>query len=183
MPLINFLRAKMIEMPGVSVATPVVPNAKEDFKRMVEFYGMTPFVYQQTFQLHRGKSEMVQIVSGPEPSVDCRAFSTFVLIQAGSHGRKLNRLVIVLGESIERPQIGWANFDGYPQATNTAEHKGPGEEGASVALDGFRGGVLCKGAVNVEVDQLALQAGSVVECEKTPDLIRWRVASGWCASC
>merc|ERR1719329_84728 len=138
---------------------------------------MTPFVYQQMFAVHRGKPEMVSIVGGSEPSVDCKAFSTLVLQESGSHRRKIKKFVVVLGE-VERAQIGWAHVGSSYScfgADLNADHKGPGEEASSVALDGFRGSVVCKGEVVVSVPELSLQAGSVVHCDMTSTHFSWMV--------
>ena len=97
MPLINFLRAKAIETPVVvPVKVPVVyPNAdgkvgndkEQDFYRLVEYYGMTPFVYGQCFWLHRGLAgQGGQCTAGAEPSVTCTAWNTYVLRPDGHDG-------------------------------------------------------------------------------------------------
>ena len=184
-PLINFLRARAIETPGTIVPPPQAmeslhPSGPARLNRMVdmvEHFGMTPFVYQQRLELHRGKPEMVRITNGVEPSAEFRAFSTLVLSSRDcqrrrAHERTVRTFKVVLGDSIERPQIGWAAIDpsgksGF-KSDPDPQAKGPGEEGDAFALDGFRGGVLNKGQLLHEVggQGLVLKAGSVVLCER-----------------
>ena len=174
-PLINFLRARAIETPGTIVPPPEAgaPLDSERMIDMIEYFGMTPFVYQQRFQLHRGKPEMVRITNGVEPSAEFRAFSTLVLSSRDcqrrrAHERTVRTFTVVLGDSIERPQIGWAAIDPSGKSGPDPQAKGPGEEGDAFALDGFRGGVLNKGQLLHEVggQGLVLKAGSVVLCER-----------------
>ena len=182
-PLINFLRARAIETPGTIVPPPEAgaPLDSERMIDMIEYFGMTPFVYQQRFQLHRGKPEMVRITNGVEPSAEFRAFSTLVLSSGDcarhcqrvrAHERAVRTFTVVLGDSIERPQIGWAAIDPSGKAGFKSDPdpqaKGPGEEGDAFALDGFRGGVLNKGQLLHEVggQGLVLKAGSVVLCAR-----------------
>ena len=89
-------------------------------------------------------------------------------------------------DSVERPQIGWANKQGFgSQLGQLGELKGVGEEGHSIALDGLRGGVCFNGAVHTPLDALTLQAGSVVTCDRHGEMCRWLVdgrevaAVGW----
>ena len=79
-------------------------------------------------------------------------------------------------DSVERPQIGWANKQGFgSQLGQLGELKGVGEEGHSIALDGLRGGVCFHGAVHTPLDALTLQAGSVVTCDRYGEMWRWLV--------
>ena len=179
-PLLNFLRARAIETPGTIVPPPQAmeslhPSGPARLNRMVdmvEHFGMTPFVYQQRLELHRGKPEMVRITNGVEPSAEFRAFSTLVLGPAGSHERAVRTFTVVLGDSIERPQIGWAAIDpigksGFKRDPDP-QAKGPGEQDHAFALDGFRGGVMNRGELLHEVggQGLVLKVGSVVLCER-----------------
>ena len=54
MPLINFLRAKAIEVPAYPVSVPEAMKENKDFQRLVEYYGLTPGVFQQRFVHHLG---------------------------------------------------------------------------------------------------------------------------------
>lgn len=185
MPLINYLRDKAIAAPDAAVDLPRMTNAAGEpvaahtsasFKRMVEYYGMTPFVYQQAFSVWRGDVAQCSLTYGPEASVSCKVWSTCKLHSVG-HERSVKSFEIVLGASIERVQVGWAQYEcGYfDQSQGTSEHKGVGEEGSSIALDAHQGGVKCGGIVLVAVPELTIQAGSVLTCERTPTHYRWLV--------
>ena len=75
---VDFLRAKAIETPNAAPACPPAigedtteegksnHRAKSDFRRMLKFYGMTPFVYQLAVSLHRGQPGTASFVSGME---------------------------------------------------------------------------------------------------------------------
>jgi len=187
MPLVDFLRAKAIETPGATaVSPPAIGDDKErtvtehksagklrsDFRRLLEYYGMTPFVYQLVVSLHRGQPDTASFVAGVEPGANCTNWSTCML-SPGHHERKVVSFSVTL-DSVERPQIGWAASKFTPQH-QTGELKGVGEDGASIALDGLRGGVCMNGAVHMPLDALTLQAGSVVTCERTDAVWRWLV--------
>lgn len=171
--LINFLRAKAIEAPSSRAEVPAEVKTSADFHRVVDYYGMTPFVYQQCFSLHRGQERTGEISSGPEPSIDSAAWTTFFL-RANGHARILNSFEVVIG-SVERPQIGWAEISVYKPQFSASEHKGVGEEEASVALDRDRGGIFHAGKCKPSTPNLALQAGTVVACEKTRHHFRWLI--------
>ena len=203
MPLVDFLRAKAIETPG---ATPVSPpaigdevdfpeegtsikwksiRARSDFHRLLEYYGMTPFVYQLVVSLRRGQPGTVSYVAGVEPGANCTNWSTCMLSEATPRfcsseerfcvERKVLSFSVTL-DSIERPQIGWASANTFHQQLQAGELKGVGEDGASIALDGLRGGVCINGeVVHTPVDALTLQAGSVVTCERKDAAWHWLV--------
>lgn len=183
-PLIDFLRAKAIETPSMPAHFPKLPDGLDatDFYRAVEYFGLTPFVYQQRFHLHRGLAGSAGIVDGPEPSVSCTSWSTFLLHPLGGHSRgQLKSFEIVL-ESSDCPQIGWAAYTahgvpGFNPASGSSgsSGKGLGEEGLTIALDGHRRGVYSSGTQVVATPALALQAGSVVACEFNHSHFRWLV--------
>lgn len=183
LPLINFLRAKAIETPGSRVSIPsrdngylVSPASKEDFERVVDYFGMTPFVYQQEWSLHRGPKENMSSASGTEPSTSCATWSTFMLRPEPCHDRIIKSFTVVL-DSVERPQIGWASMGSgcdFASSIDSQEHKGVGEEGSSIGLDGVRGGICHQGSVQQAV-QVNLQAGSVVTCTREETTYKWLV--------
>ena len=175
LPLINYLRAKAIETPESLVPAPKV-GEEDAFKRVVEYYGMTPFLYQQSFSLYRGLSGQANIIGGLEPSVSCTTWSTFILSPRNNHDRRVVSFSVAL-DSVERPQIGWSSStsSSFPSRVGNNETKGVGDEQASVALDGLRGGVCMNGQVQTAVSGLTLQAGSVVTCELSNGPWRWLV--------
>ena len=189
MPLVDFLRAKAIETPD---ATPAFPPAigddrertatelksagilRGDFRRLLEYYGMTPFVYQLVVSLHRGQPSTASFVTGVEPGANCTNWSTCMLSPGHHHQRKVVSYSVTL-DSVERPQIGWASHTSFTPQHQVGELKGVGEDRASIALDGLRGGVCMDGAVHMPLDALTLQAGSVVTCERMDAVWRWLV--------
>lgn len=55
-PMINFLRAKACETPlGPPIKSPVLRDyeLRQDFYRLVEYFGMTPGIYPVGIELHR----------------------------------------------------------------------------------------------------------------------------------
>lgn len=183
LPLINFLRAKAIETP----ALPALPFPKEyvseterqhllsAFHRVVEHYGMTPFVYQQHFCFRGGLRREGEIACGPEPAISCAAWTTFSL-EPVHHDLHVKSFEVVF-DSIERLQIGWTH-KGQLGAVEAADHKGPAQLPHSIALDCDRLGVFLSNASVVKFSELSIKAGSVVTCERaqgTPRRITWLV--------
>ena len=189
MPLVDFLRAKAIETPEAApVRPPYIGEVKivasieaapslraiSDFRRVLEYYGMTPYVYQLAASLRRGQPENASFVAGVEPGANCTNWSTCVLTPLHSHHERRVVSFSVTLDSVERPQIGWAASN-FAQQLQAGELKGVGEDGYSIALDGLRGGVCINGAVHMPLDALTLQAGSVVTCERKDAAWRWLV--------
>ena len=185
LPLINYLRDKAIAEPSVAVDLPHAKNAQgqhlavheyRSFRRLVEYYGMTPFVYQQAFELWRGDEAHSSFTCGPEAAVSCTVWSTYQLGPVG-HTRGVKSFEIILGASIERVQVGWAIIDGsnFPKQLGPKEHTGVGDTGASIALAVHHGGVKCAGEALATVPQLRIQAGSVLTCERTLTHYKWLV--------
>lgn len=185
MLLIHYLRAKAIAPPSSLVAPPNINKICEkkgitinDFHRLVEYYGITPFLYPLKFVLHRDLKNCADEVSfGPEPSVACATWTTFCLQPVFRNGRTLVESFDVLLGSIDRPQIGWADLtlEGFHKNDTVSDHKGVGEVGWSVALDRDRGGIFFQGQCKVPVSNLALQAGTRVTCQQTITELRWLV--------
>ena len=179
-PLLNFLRAKSIEtttMPAkapFSTTTETDDTSQVDFYRLLVHYGMTYFVYPAQFVLHRGETTSVTMGSGPNPAVISTNWSTFLLKEL-HHERKIARFSIQLDGPTERAQIGWATPNYFAANVNATDVKGIGEEGASIALDVHRGGICFEGVNKVPVPGLALEAGTIITCEKSNHNFRWLV--------
>ena len=177
LPLINFLRAKAIEdcMPHLPAELTQATKESVDFKRVVEHYTMTPFVFPLRFNVWRGSADNATIDGGEEPRVTSTTWSTYNLSPV-RHTRSVSSFEVVLGAGIERPQVGWfASCSSFGQKVVAGEHKGLGEEGSSIALDSLRGGVQMNGTTLKAVSSLSLQEGSVVTCENTDAHFRWLV--------
>ena len=131
-PMINFLRARAISTPlAPPVRSPQLPSGdREDFYRMVEFYGMTAGIYPTIIELHRGDQRSVDIEG---KCVECSEWSTFTL-QTQGHLRQILSYEIVLG-NVERMQIGWINEKKYIENLSNEPHNGVGEEANSLGID------------------------------------------------
>ena len=142
-PMINYLRAK-------ASATPLAPPVKsphlrdyemrQDFYRLVEYFGMTPGIYPTMIELHRGEPGSAEIGTFPDCFVKSSEWSTFT-VQTQGHKREITSFEVVLG-NVERMQIGWINESRYVENLSNDHKNGVGEEENSLALDCCRGGLL-----------------------------------------
>ena len=136
---------------------------RQDFYRLVEFYGMTPGIYPTVIELHRGEPNTAQIGEFPDCFVKSSEWSTFT-IQTLGHKRDITSFEVVLG-NVERMQIGWINESRYVENLSEGAKNGVGEEENSLALDCCRGGLLNQGEFT-KLDGLSIGAGSVIRCEQ-----------------
>ena len=162
MPLINFLRAKAIEAPAYPVSVPEAMKENKDFQRLVEYYGLTPGVFQHRFVHHLGAARALQICNGVEATASCDSFISYKLDGLG-HSRAVQSYTVVIGETMERPQIGWMHVNQRPDFTKTA---GVGEFDDSYALDRNRGGIVHGGSVSTPLSGLTIQAGTAITCRR-----------------
>ena len=140
-PMINFLRAKACETPlGPPVKSPHPKDyeLRQDFYRMVDFYGMTPGIYPAVIELHRGEPGSAEIGSFPDCFVKSNEWLTFT-VQTQGHSRDITSFEVVLG-NVERMQVGWINESRYVENLSNDHRNGVGEEENSLGLDCCRGG-------------------------------------------
>eukprot|EP01082_Thalassiosira_pseudonana_P013758 g12475.t1 g12475 contig6:1989454-1990695(+) len=165
-PMINYLRAKANETPlGPPVKSPHLKEyeARMNFYRMVEFYGMSLGIYPCNIELYRGDVGCADISDYPDCSVTARDWSTFTL-QTQGHEREIISFEVVLG-NVERMQIGWINESKYVENLSNDKNNGVGEELNSLALDCCRGGFLNQGEF-IKLEGLSIGSGSVIRCEQ-----------------
>jgi len=165
-PMINYLRAKACETPmGPPVKSPHLKDyeLRQDFYRLVEYFGMTPGIYPTVIELHRGEPGSAEIGSFPDCYVKSSEWSTFT-VQTQGHGREITSFEIVLG-NVERMQIGWINESMYVENLSNDHRSGVGEEENSLALDCCRGGLLNQGEFT-NLEGLSIGAGSIIRCEQ-----------------
>jgi hypothetical protein len=179
MTLINFLRAKAIENLEFPVTAPEV---SQDFCRVLDYYGMAPFVYQNTFKLWRGRANNVVVAPSPELSVKTNAWATLCVERRCPHQhdkRIITSFDVVLGDSVEHPQIGWGHLPSYPQSLggiwDSVVEQGVGEVTGCIALDGLRSSIQCASQSLKTLPQLKLQPGSIITCERSAKQYRWLV--------
>lgn len=109
-PMVNYLRAKALQNPmSPPVRSPHLKDfeMRQDFYRLVEYFGMTNGIYPTFIDLHRGETGSVEIGDFPDCSVRSREWNTFT-VQTQGHEREIISFEIVLG-NVERMQIGWIN--------------------------------------------------------------------------
>lgn len=143
-PMINFLRAKACETPlGPPIKSPYIRDyeLRQDFYRLVEYFGMTPGIYPTVIELHRGEPGSARIGTFPDCFVKSSEWSTFTVLNQGQHNREIISFEVVL-ENVERMQIGWINESRYVENLSEINKNGVGEEENSIALDCCRGGLL-----------------------------------------
>lgn len=147
-PMINYLRAKACVTPlAPQVVSPHPKDyeLRQDFYRLVEYFGMTPGVYPTIIELYQqGEPGSAEFGSAPDCFVKSKEWSTFT-VQTQGHKREITSFEVVLG-NVERMQIGWINESRYVENLsdnpNPNDHNGVGEEENSLALDCCRGGFL-----------------------------------------
>mmetsp|Transcript_18233 Transcript_18233/g.32929 ORF Transcript_18233/g.32929 Transcript_18233/m.32929 type:complete len:346 (+) Transcript_18233:63-1100(+) len=172
-PMINYLRAKACEMPlGPPVKSPHPKDyeMRQDFYRLVEYFGMTAGIYPTIIELHRGEPGSADIGCYQDRSVKSSEWSTFT-VQTQGHAREITSFEVVLG-NVERMQIGWINESMYVENLSNDHRNGVGEEENSLALDCCRGGLLNQGEFT-KFEGLSIGAGSVIRCEQKGH--RWLV--------
>lgn len=172
-PMINFLRAKACETPlapPVKSPHPKDYELRQDFYRMVEYFGMTCGIYPTMIELHRGEPGSADIGSFPDCYVKSNEWSTFT-VQTQGHKREITSFEIVLG-NVERMQVGWINESRYVENLSNDHRNGVGEEQNSLALDCCRGGLLNEGDFT-KLENLSCGSGSVIRCEQKGH--RWLV--------
>jgi hypothetical protein len=185
LPMIDHLRGKACETPLASpVSSPELPffvnSAKKynDFKRMVEYYGMTPGIYPTPIDLHCGMPGNSTISQYPEAGVTANDWSVFKIVTEG-HKRSIVSFEVTIGR-VESMHIGWL-IPGIWQAnlTSSAPISGVGECIASVGLDCARCGLVVNGQFT-KVQDLSIDEGSVIRCENRGK--RWFVNGNEIAS-
>lgn len=175
LPMVNYLRAKACETPaGPPVKSPYLKDyeMRQDFYRMVEYFGMTAGIYPTTIELHPMETETrtAEISDFQDLTVTAKEWSTFT-VQTQGHDRDIVSFEVVLG-NVERAQIGWINEAKYVENLSNDHSNGVGEEANSVALDCCRGGLLNQGEFT-KLEGLSIRPGSVIRCEQKGH--RWLV--------
>ena len=166
LPMINYLRAKASETPlGPPVRHHHITNyeIRQDYYRMVEYFGCTPGIFPCAIELHRGEPGSAEIYDFPSFAVTAKEWLTFT-VQTQGHVREIISYEVVLG-NVERFQIGWIDESKYVENLSNDHKNGVGEEIFSIALDCCRGGLLNQGEFTKLIG-LSIGAGSVIRCEQ-----------------
>lgn len=178
-PLLDHLRAKQSFTPSShKVASPTREEFKSqkmfnDFKRMVEYYGMTPAVFPTVVLAHSG-TDSVAIVSDFPPVVKINAKESGMFeLKTDGHGRAIKSFEVTIGQ-VELFQIGWLGYSGHCKLT-CHKSEGVGAHALSHVLDVSRGGMVCPAKDSrghevsdstdfTKVDGVRIGQGSVIQC-------------------
>jgi len=184
-PLLDYLRDKAIESLDMPVPPPVrgklLPNGEmstdeisvKRFDRMVEHYGMTPFVYPQRFVLWRGTPIETPNICNANLSINSKEWATYILESVG-HLRRLDSFTVVTDSTLNFG-AGWAEIRRFRSCKKTSSY-GVGDLASSVALRGrIRCGIYYNEILIKSLDQVSLQKDTVVTCEHDEYRFRWLV--------
>jgi hypothetical protein len=178
LPMINYLRDKACETPFASpVRSPQLGffgNNGERypaFKRMVEYYGMTPGIYPTPIKLHSGMADNSTISQYPEAGVTANEWSVFKIATEG-HDRSIVSFEVTIGR-VESMHIGWLSPGLWQEnLTSSAPIVGVGENQYSTGLDCARCGFVVAGQFT-KIQDLSIDQGAVIRCENQGK--RWLV--------
>jgi len=175
-PMLNYLRASSCE---TALAPPVTSpefdseEMRNDFIRMVEYFGMTPGIYPTVLELCRGEPSSAAIRGHhPDLSVDAHHGTATVTLETRGHKRPVTSFSVVLGTVERVMKIGWVRTGHFVKKLRPGDHKGVGEEKFSFGLDLYRGGLLYEGSFT-SLDGLETEKGTVIRCENKGE--RWLV--------
>ena len=163
LPMINYLRDKANHNP---LSAPVAsPNKGENFKRMVEYYGMTLGIYPvEVCMLEDSTAEEYVpkvIASHPEYKIKLDEWGTCVLQTCPGNNRVPESFEVTLG-AYTSAQIGWINAS--DKMAFLTSSKGAGYGTSSIAIDCGRSGIVSDG-VFTAIDGLSLGEGSTIRSE------------------
>ena len=167
--MINNLRARQNATPlGPPVASPLEEGSgdeqeRNDFIRMVEYYGMTLGVYPVEFKLVRGEPKNVQMIGHPDYSVDAEEWVTVSLLPTG-HNRRIRAFEVNLGP-FSTAHVGWMDSNNEKSFLESGDSKGVGEAKYSIGFDCSRSGIVV-GTQFQAVPGGSIEEGAVLRCEE-----------------
>ncbi|GAX29439.1 hypothetical protein FisN_16Hu120 [Fistulifera solaris] len=163
LPMINFIRNKQCET--LLEGAPSSPSLETfnddelkygDFKRMVEYFGMTPGIYPVELVDYSTASKERLAVSGTLSTLQL-AFNerTVCVLLPSGHFRQIKGFEVKIGDSVNL-QLGWVKSPivGNTDVCSNAQ---------SIVLDLARGGISCQGSL-VPVGN-TIQNGTFVRCK------------------
>jgi hypothetical protein len=179
LPMINYLRYKACDTPLTNPVWSPEQDVFGDsnykqydaFKRMVEYYGMTPGIYPTPIKLHSGMADNSTVSQYPEAGVTANEWSVFNIVTDG-HERSIVSFEVTIGR-VESMHIGWLSPSNWQaNLTSAAPIIGVGEHTFSIGLDCARCGFVVAGQFT-KVQDLSIDQGSVIRCENRGK--RWLV--------
>jgi hypothetical protein len=166
-PLLDNLRAQQAVTPlSYGVISPSRDDFKSskaynDFKRMVEYYGMTPLIFPTRLSAHSGTDPVAIVLGHPSAmNINAEHWGMFEL-NPHTHGRRVVSYEIVV-DAVESFQVGWL---GKPdRCTYICQHVNAGLEAheSSMALDFTRGGTIGPSTEFAQVKDANIKEGSVI---------------------
>jgi hypothetical protein len=159
--MVNYLRAKACQTPDAPPLTSpnfttVTSVTQADFRRIVEYYGMTLGIHPAKIELYSKNPNKVECRD--DLRVNASEWATFGIVAQG-HTLKIKSFEVIIHQ-VERAQIGWwAPSIGCIDGIN-----GVGEINGTMALDCCRSVMLVNGAV-LPIDGTC-KDGSTIRCEE-----------------
>jgi hypothetical protein len=163
--MVTYLRAKACQTPNAPpLKSPNFNNStvrKEDFLRMLEYYGMVLGIHPVKIELYSKISNKVEYGGdlGITNSSDC--WASFGIVAQG-HSMVIKSFEVTIRQ-VERAQIGWRNSSYVETSEIAGGTHGIGEIPSTVALDCCRSVMLLNGAL-IPIDGRC-KDGSTIRCE------------------
>lgn len=142
---------------------------RRSFNTMVEYYGMTHFVFPiEICMCNKGATitEFVSDYPGLEITADEKK-TYFLFPKEALHTRLVKTFEVTLSEHSTIAQIGWIQHSFINETVNVATggHVGVGYTNKSMAYDSSRDGMVWNGGSFTECKGITVQKGTVVRCE------------------
>ena len=163
--LINYFRACMSatpKAPPVSIykmTRDLKPHEKEDFIRMVEYYGCTGAVYPTKI---RSSSDSAKVRQYPECTVESPDWSTFTVLPDGEHYRRIKSFQVEVGD-VERIVVGVSTKSDFG-----SDFKGVGEEKYTLGIDSCNSSFVLfskNGKETKGLEDIKIAKGSVIKVD------------------
>jgi hypothetical protein len=165
-PFLTYLRSMSNEHPlGPKLLPPRfdIRVDRHDFMRMVEYYGCTRAVYRTEIVILCGEETEIQISPFPEATAKAEIWSTFWLILAEGHERKIVAFEIQV-EKIDHFVVGWSRWVTNTQYERDAWTKA-GRDGYHIDLDCSANKIYGQGQSISLKAPIEVRHGSVIRCE------------------
>mmetsp|Transcript_28757 Transcript_28757/g.77868 ORF Transcript_28757/g.77868 Transcript_28757/m.77868 type:complete len:325 (+) Transcript_28757:679-1653(+) len=158
LPMLNYLHNTANGTEEYPIQSPSVGHInKQNFYRMVEYYGMTNGIFPTKLtRWGKGPEDAFEIIGSKQ--VNAKEFTSFAL-QLDGHSRKIKTYEITLGD-VKRVQVGWF----LPNWCKFVAGKGAGEMQYSYALDLSRFYFMQDGNIT-GIQPIEHPKGSVVRSE------------------
>ncbi|CAB9517153.1 SH3KBP1-binding protein 1 [Seminavis robusta] len=171
--LVDFLRAKQTETPLAKLTKPPQVNCgkdEEDFKRIVEYYGVTLAVYPIGLYRLEEKTTPTSpewgLCGQGECNIEAQEWTTFALRPLEDcHVRYIESYEVTI-EPSSNAQVGWisSSDQNMPQYRSSESGRGVGYGSRSMALDCVKACVAVGGATHNLSSSVALGTDGTCTC-------------------